>query len=367
MKIEGIELKKISIPLKKPFKTALRTVNSAEDIIIIIKTDDGRVGYGEAPPTAVITGDTSGAIIGAIKESIEKTLIGEEVENLERIMHKLDNTIVRNTSARAAVDMAIYDLFGKLYKAPVYKLLGGYRDRVETDITISVNDPSEMMDDAISFIKQGFTALKMKVGTDSKKDIERVKAVRQAVGYDVKIRLDANQGWQPKEAVRVIRKMEDLGLDIELIEQPVKAWDMQGLKFVTDNVETPIMADESMFSSYDAFKILSMRAADLINIKLMKCGGIYNALKIIAIAETCGVECMVGSMIESKLSVTAAAHLACAKKNIVRFDLDTALLLAEDPIVGGIINEAPILKISDKPGLGIEKIEGLKDLNPDYL
>ncbi|SKC38651.1 mandelate racemase/muconate lactonizing enzyme family protein [Maledivibacter halophilus] len=362
MKIKCIELKKISIPLKKTFKTALRTVDSADDIIIMVKTDDGKVGYGEAPPTAVITGDTSGSIIGAIKENIEKAIVGEEIENLERIMYKLDKTVVRNTSAKAAVDMAVYDLFGKLYKAPIYKLLGGYRDKIETDMTISVNEPKEMMEDALNFINQGFTALKMKIGTDSKQDIERVKAVRRAVGKDIKIRLDANQGWQPKEAVKIIRKIEDLGLDIELIEQPVKAWDIDGLKMVTDNVQTPIMADESIFTSYDAFKILSMRAADLINIKLMKCGGIHNALKIVAIAETCGVECMVGSMIESKLSVTAAAHLACAKKNIVRFDLDTALLLAQDPVIGGIKNEAPALIIPDTPGLGVERIDGLMDL-----
>ncbi|WP_432663411.1 dipeptide epimerase [Wukongibacter baidiensis] len=362
MKIQGIELKKISIPLKKPFKTALRTVNIAQSTIILVKTDDGRVGYGEAPPTAVITGDTNGAIIGAIKESIENALIGEEVENLERIMCKLDKIIVRNTSARAAIDMAIYDLFGKLYNAPVYKLLGGYRDRVETDITISVNEPEEMSEDAARFVKEGFTALKLKVGIDSEKDFKRVKSIREVVGNDIKIRLDANQGWLPKEAVRLINKLEDAGLDIELVEQPVKAWDLEGLKFVTDNVETPIMADESMFSPHDAFKILSMRAADLINIKLMKCGGIHNALKIVSIAEACGVECMLGSMIESKLSVTAAAHLACAKRNITRFDLDTALLLAEDPVIGGIRNEAPTLIISDKPGLGIERIEGLKNL-----
>lgn len=362
MKIKGIELKRIGIPLKKPFKTALRTVNFAESIIIILKTDDERIGYGEAPPTPVITGDTNGAIIGAIKESIEKILIGEEIENIERIMWKLSGTIVRNTSARAAVDMAVYDLFGKLYKAPVYKLLGGYRDRVETDITISVNQPEEMKEDALKFIKEGFTALKMKVGMDSQKDFKRVKAVREVVGYDVKIRLDANQGWKPKEAVRVIRRLEDSGFDIELVEQPVEAFDIDGLKFVTENVETPIMADESIFSPYDAFKILKLRAADLINIKLMKCGGIHNALKIIAIAEACGVECMLGSMIESKLSATAAAHLACAKRNITRFDLDTALLLAEDPVVGGVKAEAPVLIIPNRPGLGIERINGLKDV-----
>lgn len=362
LKIKSIEVKHVSIPLKKPFKTSLRTVTSAEDTIILLKADDGSIGYGEAPPTAVITGDTNGAIIGAIKENIEKALTGAEISNLENIMFILDKSVVRNTSARAAVDMAVYDLFGKLYNAPVYKLLGGYRDRVETDITVSVNEPEEMRSDALDFAGQGFTALKIKVGMDIDKDIMRVKAIREAVGYGLKIRLDANQGWMPKEAVRGIRRMEEAGLDIELVEQPVKAWDIEGLKFVTDNVETPIMADESVFSPYDAFKILSTRAADLINIKLMKCGGIHNALKIVSMAETCGVECMLGCMVESKLSVTAAAHLAGAKKNITRFDLDTALLLAEDPVAGGIRVEAPILILPDAPGLGIEAINGLTEV-----
>ena len=362
MKIQSIELKHISIPLKKPFKTALRTVSSAEDTIIMIKTDDGYTGFGEAPPTGVITGDTNGSITGAIKENIEKSLIGEEIENIENIMYKLDKSIVRNSSARAAIDMAVYDLFGKLYKAPVYKLLGGYRDRVETDITISVNSPEEMQEDALRFIKEGFTALKMKVGMDISKDFQRVKAVRDVVGNEIKLRLDANQGWQPKEAVKIIRKLEDKGLDIELVEQPVKAWDLDGLKYVTDNVESLIMADESMFSPYDAFKILSMRAADLINIKLMKCGGIHNALKIVSMAEACGVECMLGSMIESKVSLTAAAHLACAKRNITRFDLDAVVLLRDDPVIGGLKVEVPSLILSNSPGLGIDRIEGLQDI-----
>ncbi len=362
MKIESIELKHISIPLKKPFKTALRTVEFAEDTIVMIKTDDGQIGFGEAPPTGVITGDTNGSIIGAIKENIEHILIGERIENIENIMDKLNKSVVKNTSAKAAIDMAIYDLFGKLYNAPVYKLLGGYRDRVETDITVSVNSPEEMSEDALQFIKQGYKSLKMKVGMDIKKDIERVKAVRASVGKDIQIRLDANQGWTPKEAIMGIRRLEDSGLDIELVEQPVKAWDIDGLKLVTNNVETPIMADESMFSPYDTFKILSTRAADMINIKLMKCGGIYNALKIVSIAEACGVECMIGSMIESKVSITAAAHLAGAKKNITRFDLDAVLLLDKDPVVGGLEVDIPTIVLPDKPGLGIEKIEGLKSI-----
>ncbi len=362
MKIQSIELKHVSIPLKKPFKTALRTALSAEDTILLIHTDNGQTGYGEAPPTAVITGDTNGSIRGAIQENIGNALIGEEIENIEGIMQKLDKSIIRNASARAAIDMAIYDLFGKLYGAPVYKLLGGYRDRIESDITLSINEPEEMREDALQAIAQGFTAIKMKVGGDILKDIQRVKAVREAIGYNIKIRLDANQGWQPKEAVRGIRKLEDAGLEMELVEQPVKAWDLEGLKFVTDHVETLIMADESMFSPYDAFKILSMRAADLINIKLMKCGGIHQALKIVAIAEACGVECMLGSMLESKVAVTAAAHLAGAKKNITRFDLDTVYLLAENPVLGGVETEGPILVLPKGPGLGIEGVKGLMDI-----
>ncbi len=362
MKIQSIELKHVSIPLKKPFKTALRTVLSAEDTILLVHTDDGQIGYGEAPPTAVITGDTNGSVRGAILESIEKALIGEEIENIEGIMEKLDKSIIRNSSARAAVDMAVYDLFGKRYQTPVYKLLGGYRDRIESDITLSINEPEEMREDALQAVAQGFTAIKMKVGGDIEKDIQRVKVVREAIGYNIKIRLDANQGWQPKDAVRGIRKLEDAGLEMELVEQPVKAWDLEGLKFVTDNVETAIMADESMFSPYDAFKILSMRAADLINIKLMKCGGIHNALKIVAIAEACGVECMLGSMIESKVAVTAAAHLAGAKKNITRFDLDTIYLLGENPVIGGVETQGPILILPKGPGLGIEGIKGLMDI-----
>ncbi|MFT9497808.1 mandelate racemase/muconate lactonizing enzyme family protein [Anaerosolibacter sp.] len=362
MKIKNISVKHVSVPLIKPFKTALRTATSAEDTVVIIETDDGQVGYGEAPPTGVITGDTNGSIVAAVTENISKLLIGEEIENLEKIMDKLNMSMVRNSSAKAAVDMAVYDLFGKLYKAPVYKLLGGYRNTVETDITVSINEPEEMRDDALRYVANGFTALKLKVGMDIQKDIQRVKAIREAIGYDIKIRIDANQGWQAKEAIRGIRKLEDAGLEIELVEQPVKAWDLDGLKYVTDHVETPIMADESMFSPQDAFKILSMRAADLINIKLMKCGGIHNALKIVAIAEACGVECMLGSMLETKIGITAAAHLAGARKNITRFDLDAPALLAEDPVVGGVEVRSPHLVLSEKPGLGIERIDKLKDI-----
>lgn len=356
MKITDIRLGHISVPLKKPFKTALRTVNSVEDIIVKIETDSGNVGYGEAPPTAVITGDTTGSIVGAIEEYIRPQLLGKDIENFEELMLILDKSLVKNTSAKAAVDIALYDLYGQMLKAPLYKIWGGYRKEIITDITISVNDPEQMAKDSLEAIALGYDTLKIKVGKDPSIDIERMKAIRNAVGYDVRLRIDANQGWKPKEAVRILRSMEDAGMNLELVEQPVIAHDIEGLKFVTDNVGIPVMADESVFSPKDALKIMQLRAADYINIKLMKTGGLHNALKICSAAEIYGMECMLGCMLEAKASVTAAVHLAAAKSIITKIDLDGPVLCSEDPIIGGAVFNNYSITLPDKPGLGIEGI-----------
>lgn len=356
MKITDIKLGHISVPLKKPFKTALRTVNSVEDIIVKIETDSGNVGYGEAPPTAVITGDTTGSIVGAIEEYIRPQLLGKDIENFEELMLILDKSLVKNTSAKAAVDIALYDLYGQMLKAPLYKIWGGYRKEIITDITISVNDPEQMAKDSLEAIALGYDTLKIKVGKDPSIDIERMKAIRNAVGYDVRLRIDANQGWKPKEAVRILRSMEDAGMNLELVEQPVIAHDIEGLKFVTDNVGIPVMADESVFSPKDALKIMQLRAADYINIKLMKTGGLHNALKICSAAEIYGMECMLGCMLEAKVSVTAAVHLAAAKSIITKIDLDGPVLCSEDPIIGGAVFNNYSITLPDKPGLGIEGI-----------
>ncbi len=363
MKITNIRIGEISVPLKTPFKTALRTVNSVEDIIVEIHTDTGNVGYGEAPPTGVITGDTKGSIIGALKDHIIKSIIGMDIENFEEIMLKLDKSLVKNTSAKAAIDIALYDLYGQLYNAPLYKMLGGYKKEIITDVTISVNDPEEMAKDSLDAIKRGFDTLKIKVGKDALMDLERMKAIRNAVGYDVKLRIDANQGWKPKEAVKVLRKMEDTGLDIEFVEQPVEAHDIEGLKYVTDNISIPVLADESVFSPKDALTILQNRAADYINIKLMKTGGIYNALKICSMAEIYGVECMIGCMLEAKVSVNAAVHLAAAKSIITKIDLDGPVLCSEDPVEGGAIFNEYKIALNDAPGLGIKKVNGIRYLD----
>ncbi|WP_371372498.1 dipeptide epimerase [Sporomusa aerivorans] len=362
MKIASIRIGKVSIPLKKTFKTALRQVSSAEDIIVKVIADTGEVGFGNAPPTAVITGDSQDSIIAAIRDTIGPKITGMNVDNLEGIMTTIDAAMLHNSSAKAALDIAVYDLFGKLHGIPLYKLFGGFHKSIATDLTISVNEPEEMVQDSLSAVKEGYKAIKIKVGTDAALDIKRVKAIRAAVGYDVKIRLDANQGWSPKEAVRTIRKFEDLGLDIELIEQPVKAHDFQGLKYVTQNVLTDIMADEAAFGTYEVFQLLAMEACNLVNIKLMKAGGLHNAIKIAHFAETMGIECMMGCMLESKVGITAAASLAAGKKIVTKADLDAAVLLAEDPVIGGVTFAQDQILLSDQPGLGITDVKGWQEV-----
>lgn len=357
MKITEVKLGMISVPLRVPFKTALRTVNSVEDVVVEIHTDTGAVGYGEAPPTGVITGDTTGAIIGAIKDHISKVIIGKDVDDFENLMMAVQSSMVKNTSAKAAVDMALWDLYGQLYKIPAYKMMGGSRKSITTDITISVNDPETMAKDAMDAIARGYDCLKVKVGKESEKDIARLAAIREVVPKSTLLRIDANQGWSPKEAVRILNGMQEKGLDIEFVEQPVKGHDIDGLKYVTDHSYVPVLADESVFSVEDAFQILQMRAADMINIKLMKCGGLYNGLKIATAAEVYGVECMIGCMLEAKISVNAAVHLACAKQIITKIDLDGPVLCSEDPIIGGAIFREKDITVSDEPGLGIKGIE----------
>ncbi|WP_369281767.1 dipeptide epimerase [Oscillibacter sp. GMB15532] len=363
MKITEVRLGHISVPLRVPFKTALRQVNSVEDVIVEVHTDTGAVGYGEAPPTGVITGDTTGAIIGALKDHIIKTVVGRDVDDFEDLMIALNGCILKNTSAKAAMDMALWDLYGQLYKIPVYKLMGGARKNIVTDITISVNDPEEMARDARNAIERGYDCLKVKVGANPALDVARLAAVRQAAGSDVLIRIDANQAWSPKQAVTLLNQMQEKGLDIEFVEQPVKAHDFEGLKYVTERSYVPVLADESVFSPEDAVKIMQMGAADLVNIKLMKCGGLWNALKIASAAEVYGVECMIGCMLEAKVSVNAAVHLACGKKIITKVDLDGPVLCSEDPVEGGAVFNEKDITVSDAPGLGVTGIRGITYLD----
>jgi L-Ala-D/L-Glu epimerase len=361
MKITDIQFGMLRVPLKTPFKTALRTVERVEDIIVMVNTDTGHVGYGEAPATAVITGDTHGSIVEAIRYYIAPRLVGQNIADLNHITQLIQSSMEKNSSAKAAVEIAIYDLWGQLYDAPLYKLLGGGDPAVTTDITISVDYIDKMVADSIAAVERGFESLKIKVGKDIGVDIERTKAIYAAVENRALLRLDANQGWTAKQAVYALQTLEDAGVRLELVEQPVKAHDLEGMRYVTERVHTPIMADESVFGPMEVIELIRMRAADIINIKLMKTGGISNAIRIADIAALHGVECMIGCMLESSISVAAAVHLAVAKSHVItKVDLDGPSLCLFNPVDGGVIFNESEISVTDAPGLGIREIRGLE-------
>jgi len=258
----------------------------------------------------------------------------------------------------------VYDLFGQLYGAPLYKMLGGGDPVITTDITISVDYIDKMVADSLAAVERGFESLKIKVGKDIELDVERVKAVYAAVEERALIRVDANQGWTAKQAVYAITMLEDAGVRLELVEQPVKAQDLEGMKYVTERVHTPIMADESVFGPTEVIELIRMRAADIINIKLMKTGGISNALHIADIAAMHHIECMIGCMVETSISVAAAAHIAVAKADIItKVDLDGPSLCQFNPVDGGVLFNDSEITVSDAPGLGIREIRGLEPIN----
>ena len=363
MKITDIRFGMLRVPLKTPFKTALRTVDTIEDIIVSMHTDTGHVGYGEAPATAVITGDTHGSIVEAIRHYISPRLVGVDIADLNHITHLIQTAMEKNSSAKAAVEIAVYDLWGQLYEAPLYRLLGGGDPVITTDITISVDTIDKMVADSISAVERGFDSLKIKVGKDAGVDVERVKAIYHAVEGRALLRLDANQGWTAKQAVHALSLLEDAGIRLELVEQPVKAHDLDGMKYVTERIQTPVMADESVFGPTEVVELIRMRAADIINIKLMKTAGLSNAIRIADICAMYQVECMIGCMLESSISVAAAVHLAAAKANVItKVDLDGPSLCAFNPVDGGVIFRESEITITDAPGLGIREIRGLEPI-----
>jgi len=363
MKITDIRLGMLRVPLRTPFKTALRTVESVEDIVVMVHADDGRIGYGEAPPTAVITGDTHESIIHAVRHVIAPLLVGRDTDDLNALSASIQGALPKNTSAKAAVEMAVYDLWAQGFDAPLYKVLGGGVPRLTTDITISVNDVGTMVADSLDALARGYTALKVKVGKDIDSDIQRVIAIADAIDRRATIRLDANQGWTPEASVRALLAIEAAGVALELVEQPVKANDVAGLRYVTERVATPVMADESVFGPREAMEIVRTGAANIINIKLMKTGGIRDALRIADIAAVHGIECMIGCMLESSISVAAAAHVAIARADVItRTDLDGPSLCTYDPVEGGATFDEAVITVSDAPGLGITHVASLEHL-----
>ena len=345
-KITAIKVYKYDLSLKEPFKIAIGTIHAAKNVLVKIYYDE-LIGIGEGAPTPLITGDDQDGCLAFI-DSIIPALIGEEL-NLQVLEEKI-NYFQGAPSAKAALDIALHDLVAKRFSEPLYKILGGYRKEIETDITIGVGTPEMVERKALEAISKGFKVIKIKAEGNLNADLERVEILNE---LGVKIRVDANQGFTPKDALKFIRKVSNF--NVEFIEQPVASWNIDALKYVRENSDIPIIADESVHSVRDALMVVKCNAVDGINIKLMKCGGISEAIKIIHVAESAGIPCMIGCMLESRISISAAAHLALAFRNIEYVDLDSHLFLKEDPVIGGMKIKNGKIQLPDRPGLGVEE------------
>lgn len=286
-----------------------------EHVIVALETDEGVVGYGESAPMVTYSGETQSDSYHAIAEYLGKAIAGLNPFDLEKIHYQMDKALPEHNFAKAAIDLALYDLMGKKLKLPAYQLLGGkFRDRIDIAWVVGMGSLEEMIEEAVRFTEQGFRTIKLKIGNQPREDIQMVREVRQAVGPDVKIRVDANQGYDVSTAVRTIRQLEPF--DIEMVEQPVKKWDISGMAEVTRSVDVPIEADESLFNLQDAVNIIKHRAADILNIKVLKPGGLLPSKKIAALCEAEGITCLVGSMVEFGIGNAAGLHFAASTPSV---------------------------------------------------
>lgn len=350
-KITRVDIYKTSYEFTTPFRIALGLVTKGEGLAVQIHTDLGLVGVGEGTPYWFITGETQAICYEAAK-TIAKLLIGKNPLAIEARMQEINAYIVHNTTTKNAFDMALHDLLGKQAGMPLYALLGGEKIDIYTNSTIGINTPAEMVKQAACYIDQGVWGLKIKLGTTLQEDVERIRSIREFVGDELPIRIDANQGWNLVTAIEILHELSNFNVDF--CEEPIAHWNIRDLKRVRDESPIPIMADECLFDHHDAFRLADMAACDFFNIKLAKSGGIHTALKINAVAEAAGIPCMVGGMFETRVGISASAHLIAARKNIKFADLDSINHHVNDPVIGGVTFTGGKVSLPEEPGLGAE-------------
>lgn len=351
MKIKQVEVFGLEIDLKVPFIISYDRYDVMPTILTRIETESGIVGWGEAVPDQHVTGETWDSTIEIIHHELASLVIGESPFNINLIHKKMNEKIKDVPGAKAAIDLALYDLMGKISKQPVYRLIGGKSHRkLDIPQVISILSPKEMAKEAKEYVDQGFKHIKIKVGTDPDTDIKRIRMVREVLPNDVRLRVDANQGWTVNEAIYVIRQTQDCQVD--WYEQPTKAGDHEALAEVRKATNVNIMADESVHQMLDLIDIMRVRGADYINIKLMKTGGIYPALQLANLAESYRVPCQVGSMVETAIGTMAGAHLSISQHIIHSNEMVGPLMFKED--VAKTDYQDGTLVVQDRPGFGID-------------
>lgn len=363
MRVTAHRLAMLRVPLLSPFRTALRQVDQVEDVVVLLESDGGKLGYGSAPATRAITGQDHSSIIASLENELLPWIQGQEFGDLDSLLSLFSLAPSDNVNARSALEIASFDLAAQAQEVPLVTFLGGGPSRLETGITISVDQPEAMVARALDALERGFHALKLKVGSSPEQDIARVAQIADAVAGKAVLYLDANQAWTGDQALEVINALSARGICVDLLEQPVPASDIAGLAKVRLALDTPVMADESVFDARDAASLIEAGAADILNIKLVKSAGIGGALRIADTAANAGASCMMGCMLESAIGVSAAAHVAAARSSVIkRVDLDAPMLCRQNPIAGGTLFDGPRVELNASPGLGIQSVQGLKFL-----
>lgn len=352
MKIKRVESWPITMRLKQPYTIAYESVQETTNVFLRIDTDDGPTGFGCAAPDKVVTGETPESVLDALQRAHHDVLQGRDPLRYALLLETLADALPDAPTALAAIDMAVFDIVGKALGLPLWRLLGGYRESIKTSVTVGVLPLKETVRRAKELMAQGFASLKLKGGVDVEDDIRRVLEVRRAVGRAIELRFDANQGWTVDESRYFVERTRSAAL--ELLEQPTRRDQPDLLGRVSQTVSLPVMADESLMSLRDAFRLAKNDLADMVNVKLMKVGGIFEALQINAVARAARLEVMIGCMDESGLAIAAGLHVALARRNVAYADLDGHLDLEGDPAAGAVRLERGTLFPSEKPGLGFD-------------
>jgi L-Ala-D/L-Glu epimerase len=354
MKITHIDIYRFSIKMV-PFTIATGTMEFAQNVFIRIHTDEGIYGVGECSAFPMIVGETQETCM-VMARDFAKLWKGKNPVEIQDRLNELDLFTAHNTTIKSAFDMALHDIASKAAGLPLYQFLGGKKYAIETDITIGIGTPEKMADAAADFKQKGANILKVKLGKKPAEDLERLRKIRQAVQPEMKIRIDANQGWDFKEAVFAFNEMKEL--NIEFCEQPMRTYNDKLLPDLCNVSPVNIMADESCYNHHHAKNLIEAKACDSINIKLAKSGGIAEANRIYQIADKFGIPCMIGGMLESRLALSAKLHFAYSCPNLKYFDLDTCMLgHLEDPVIGGVQYDKYFLSIDDTPGIGADADE----------
>jgi L-alanine-DL-glutamate epimerase-like enolase superfamily enzyme len=339
-----------SLKLREPYSISYESVDRFENVFIQIVTREGYIGWGCAAPVKSITGESVEDVLDAFTGTIEPLLKGQDIFRYAYLLETLKNKIPERPAALAMVDMALHDILSQKAGVPLYKLLGSYRLSIPTSITIGIMPAATALSYAKIHIEKGFNILKIKGGKNVSEDIEKINLIREAVGRKIKLRFDANQGYTVEDSLQFINGTKHAA--IELFEQPTPKDQLDQLALVTRKTSVPVMADESLQSLKDVFHLSRNHYTDLINIKLMKTGGILEGMHINSVAKAAGINAMVGCMDESALGIAAGLHMALSRPNIKYADLDGHLGVIDDPFEGMIRIEKGVLMPPESIGLG---------------